>query len=385
MAAAANSSLSRPPFGTFRVHLPEDPISSEQRLNRQRAAGKFPATYATYDFLSFQEKDEAFFRRFADTGERRVDAPRRCDTPVVDPVSGFTSVGADAEDGNYKQIAPLVVKDHRPQSAIPYGRPIASPVSESKDQNAPWKEKKKELEQLTQSQFPGSKEAKDPLRKVPSTSELLKNKEWRDAVATRAFYTSETQKLYSGVDWSAMIPPSVSPPPTTMELQPDMVSFRFTTKRYEPRAELWQHMGSRPHSWDFVQSRNGHHAHGLMNFCSPSKKTGHIPGYSGHPSGYGERDHPKKPFTPISMVRSLKPRQADTSRRGNIPGYTGCVLFTAHHPSHSREPDPKASTTARVHRELKVPTQVQLSPFRHKGPMSKMVTLTCPYNPFNKI
>ena len=29
--------------------------------------------------------------------------------------------------------------------------------------------------------------------KVP-TSELLKNKEWRDAVATRAFYTSETQK-----------------------------------------------------------------------------------------------------------------------------------------------------------------------------------------------
>ena len=26
------------------------------------------------------------------------------------------------------------------------------------------------------------------------TSELLKNKEWRDAVATRAFYTSETQK-----------------------------------------------------------------------------------------------------------------------------------------------------------------------------------------------
>ena len=38
------------------------------------------------------------------------------------------------------------------------------------------------------------------------------------------------------------------------------------------------------------------------------------------------------------------------SRRGNIPGYAGCVLFTAHHPSHSKEPQPKASTTARIHR-----------------------------------
>lgn len=72
-------------------------------------------------------------------------------------------------------------------------------------------------------------------------------------------------------------------------------------------------------------------------------------------------------------------------RRGNIPGYTGCVLFTAHHPSHSKEVDPKACTTARVYRELKVPSKVHLSPFKHKGPMSKMVTLTRPYNPFNKI
>ena len=37
-------------------------------------------------------------------------------------------------------------------------------------------------------------------------------------------------------------------------------------------------------------------------------------------------------------------------RRGNIPGYSGCVLFSAHHPTHSREPDPKAATTARIHR-----------------------------------
>lgn len=204
-------------------------------------------------------------------------------------------------------------------------------------------------------------------------------------MATRSFYTSETQKLYSGVDWSSRIAPSVPPPITTVELQPDMVSYRFTSKRYSPKSELWQKIGSRPHSWDFVQSRNGHHVHGPIDFCSPSKKTGHIPGYSGHSPGFGHRDHPRKTFTPIAVVRTSQPRFTDTARRGNIPGYSGCVLFSAHHPTHSKEPDPKATTTARIHRTLKVPTKVQLSPFRHKGPMSKMVTLTRPYNPFNKV
>lgn len=141
MATAVNTSLPRPPFGTFRLHLSEDPIALEQRFRRQQASGKFPATFSTYDVASFQEKDEAFFRKFAEKGERRADAPRRSDTPVVDPTSGFTSVGADAEDGNYQQIDPLVNKDHRPQSAMPYGRPIVSPIPDLRSQNAPWEAK----------------------------------------------------------------------------------------------------------------------------------------------------------------------------------------------------------------------------------------------------
>lgn len=143
MATAVNASHPRPPFGTFRLHLSEDPIALEQRFRRQQASGKFPATSATYDIPSFQEKDEAFFRRYAEKGERRADAPRRSDTPVVDPTSGFTSVGADAEDGNYQQIEPLVNKDHRPQSATPYGRPIVSPIPDLRAQNAPWETKAK--------------------------------------------------------------------------------------------------------------------------------------------------------------------------------------------------------------------------------------------------
>lgn len=54
------------------------------------------------------------------------------------------------------------------------------------------------------------------------------------------FQTLSYLRLYSGVDWSAIIPQSASPPPTTVELQPDMVSFRFTSKRYAPKAEIWQ-------------------------------------------------------------------------------------------------------------------------------------------------
>jgi len=34
-----------------------------------------------------------------------------------------------------------VNKDHRPQSAIPYGRPIVSPIPDLRAQNAPWETK----------------------------------------------------------------------------------------------------------------------------------------------------------------------------------------------------------------------------------------------------
>lgn len=129
---------SRSPYGTFRLHVSEDPLAVEERARRQRVVGKIPLPTKNYDIPSFQESDEKNFKRYNDSGERRADAPRRQNTPVIDPISGFTSVGADAEDGNYKPIEPLVIKDHRPQSAVPYGRPITSPIPELRAQNAPW-------------------------------------------------------------------------------------------------------------------------------------------------------------------------------------------------------------------------------------------------------
>lgn len=60
---------------------------------------------------------------------------------------------------------------------------------------------------------------------------------WEDA---DVFLHFRVNRLYSGVDWSSRIPPTLPPPRTTVELQPDMVSYRFANKRYAPKAETWQ-------------------------------------------------------------------------------------------------------------------------------------------------
>lgn len=143
MACVTERFHSRSPYGTFRLHLPEDPLAVGQRTQRQKVTGRFPPTRGIHDIISFQDRDESNYRVYSDKGERRAEAPRRQDTPVVDPTSGFTSVGADAEDGNHKPIEPLVCKDHRPQSATPYGRPITSPTPELRTINAPWETKNK--------------------------------------------------------------------------------------------------------------------------------------------------------------------------------------------------------------------------------------------------
>lgn len=143
MATVSQIQRTNSPYATFRLHLPEDPLAVEERARRQKAVGKFPVDTVRYDVPSFQEKDETYFRKYSDKGDRRAEAPHRQNTPVVDPISGFTSVGADAEDGNYSPMEPLVNKDHRPQSAKPYGRPITSPIPELRAQNAPWETRNK--------------------------------------------------------------------------------------------------------------------------------------------------------------------------------------------------------------------------------------------------
>ncbi|CAB4033927.1 Hypothetical predicted protein, partial [Paramuricea clavata] len=102
---------------------------------------------------------------------------------------------------------------------------------------------------------------------------------FRDYLANKAFYTTSTQKLYQGVDWCNRLIRSPVPPKTSKELNADTVSYRYESKRYQPRNENWQQFGSRPFSWDYVQTRDGHHISGPVRFCSPHKKISYIPGY----------------------------------------------------------------------------------------------------------
>lgn len=208
----------------------------------------------------------------------------------------------------------------------------------------------------------------------------------RDILAQKAFYTTSTQKLYDGVDWPSRIIPSPPPPETTKEPCADMVSFRNESKRYEPRSALWQKFGGRPFSWDYVQLRDGHHIPGPIQFCSPSKKIVHIPGYMGHVTdGRDEMDNPSSFFPPQNKLRMLQPRYSDTARKANIPGYTGCVLYCDYQPACGNDPDHLRSTASKTYRTHDEVLCNNRCPFKKKSAMSGMVTLTHPFNPFNKV
>ncbi|KAK3735078.1 hypothetical protein QZH41_002087 [Actinostola sp. cb2023] len=112
------------------------------------------------------------------------------DTPVVDTINGFASVGADVEDGNYKAIEPLIHKNPGPQASNPYDRHPESPLPGITSQRQPWETNNKDMEQNYLDNYPNNKEFAP---KATMNVEATKNKEWRDAIALKSFYTSETQ------------------------------------------------------------------------------------------------------------------------------------------------------------------------------------------------
>ncbi|CAB4037344.1 Hypothetical predicted protein [Paramuricea clavata] len=89
----------------------------------------------------------------------------------------------------------------------------------------------------------------------------------------------------------------------------------------------------------------------FLSSCSPHKKISYIPGYMGNVSGGpGEIDDPKSSFNSWNKQRTLQPKYTDTARKGNIPGYTGCVLFYDHRPACIDDPGHLRSTTASAYR-----------------------------------
>jgi len=207
---------------------------------------------------------------------------------------------------------------------------------------------------------------------------VLNYQEARDKLAMKGFYTSTTQKLYQGVDWSASKSYRPDPPSTVLEPRPDMVTQRI--KRYEDSPEYWQTFSSRPFTWDFLQTRNGSYVNRPIAFTS--EKSGQIPNYAGHTAGEGEKDVNGESFIPLTNLRVSKPRYTMTSKRGYIPGYTGCVYWANAVPPLSAEKEPRRESTARAHKPFATPRSS--SAHKHQGPLSRMVTGTHPFNPYNK-
>nr|XP_003407161.1 spermatogenesis-associated protein 48 [Loxodonta africana] len=335
--------------------------------------------------------------------------PLRDDEPLGDPCSQFLSPGADADlkPGVGRTIPNLVdFSDVKPQQRVP--RPDSG-------FNTTIKRQKILLEELQQDKRWNSRAVPDisiraklggwtsPLKITPleplhercsinhtytfdeeatctDDGEPLfqPNKKYN---AKDSFYKSSTQKAYEDVPWDKMLPPKLDPEETTMEKASDLISQCFTLKRYEKLPAITQMVGG---LWDRFQTRSFLAPVKPINFVSPSSRSKYIPLYTGYveSTNADDVDNPFGDLTSLAKARSSKPLYTDTSRSGNIPGYTGKVHFTATHPANSNIPPTTPSPDSEVHRILRKDMAVDF--FHHQGPLSRMVTTVKPYNPFNR-
>ncbi|EHH17315.1 protein SPMIP7 [Macaca nemestrina] len=199
--------------------------------------------------------------------------------------------------------------------------------------------------------------------------------------AKDSFYKSSTQKAYEDVPWDKMLPPKLVPEETTLEKAADPISQCFTLKRYKGLPAITQMVGE---LWDRFQTRSFLAPVKPVNFVSSSSRSKYIPLYTGHvqSTNADDVDNPLGDIASLAKPRCSKPLYTNTSRAANIPGYTGKVHFTATHPANSNIPSTTPSPDSELHRVLQKEMAVDL--FRHQAPLSRLVTIVKPYNPFNK-
>ncbi|XP_036102059.1 spermatogenesis-associated protein 48 [Molossus molossus] len=334
--------------------------------------------------------------------------PLRDDVPLGDPCSGFLSAGGDADlkPGIGRTIPSLVdFSDVKPQHRVP--RPDTGYQTTLKRQKILLEELKQDrkwnsrarpdisirarLGGWTSSQKVTPSQPRHEGCSVNHTytfdeeaactddgePHLQSNKKYS---AKDSFYKSSTQKAYESVPWDEMLPPKPDPGETTLERAADLVSQRFTRKRYERTPALTQMVGG---LWDRFQTRRFLAPVKPINFVSPSSRSKYIPLYTGHvqSTNADDIDNPSGDIASLARPRSSAPPYTDTRRSANVPGYTGKVHFTATHPANSAVPAAVPSPDSEVQRILRKEMAVDL--FRRQAPLSRVVTTVKPCNPFN--
>ncbi|XP_041366282.1 spermatogenesis-associated protein 48-like [Gigantopelta aegis] len=397
----------------FRTYLTTDAsaggdVVTQIKEKRRRRHQNFPCLRGRADVDSFQEKvnENPSFKKWNDEGNYRAPAPYRSFDNIVDPVSGFVSVGGDMDrNTGHTMMRSFVLLSDTPQSAAPRDRhsnrtnepaaPMELRRATTTGGPSQWNSRKVPDASI-RAKLGGWTSDHDPRKPVsqplglrrsksmyagPQSSELSKSS--KDLLALKYMYSSSTQRGYEEVQWDNMLGPKVWPPVSTLEDKADPVSQRWNLKRYHPAAQEWQAMGR---GWDWFQTRHGYYGNRPVVFCNPLPRTPHIPGYSGcvGAENLEEMDNIQEEFTPFTVKRATVPRPTDTAHRPNIPCYTGCSLWQgAYNSNNSHHAAEAVPSTADVHRTH--PVSPNESSFKRGSRMSKMVTLVPPCNPFNSV
>ncbi|XP_067650089.1 protein SPMIP7-like [Haliotis asinina] len=396
----------------FRTYLSSDASlggNAVRQIEEKRRARqmKFPSLRGKRDYDSFQEstKENGAFKKWNDDGDFRAPAPYRSCDNILDPVSGFVSVGGDVDrNTGHTQIRSLVQLNDTPNSGTPKGKnsdrvsdPAAPPELRRSHTYAPgaptpWNSRKIS-DAWIRAQLGGWTSDYDPRKTPPEElrsksmfvakppSELSKG--GRDHLALRYMYGSSTQRGYEELPWDSMLAPKMWQPVSTMEHKPDMISQRWSLKKYDPAAQEWQATGR---GWDMFQTRKGYYKEEPYVFCSANPRADQIPSYGGcvGAKNLEEIDNAREPFQPFTVKRVTIPRPVETGHRPNIPGYTGCTLYQGtYSPAHSRQVASALPTTTDIHKSK--PVSPNKSEFKRNSHMSKMVTTVPPCNPFNSV
>ncbi|XP_002739481.1 uncharacterized protein LOC100366934 [Saccoglossus kowalevskii] len=176
-------------------------------------------------------------------------------------------------------------------------------------------------------------------------------------------WTTAAQLLMKDVTMEATkIPPSK----TTVECNADVIKYR--PMRYEPASESWQRVAP---VWDKIQLRHGTMGQEILS-RKPDKMTSHVTKIidvnhgiinlvkDGNLSSYYVRPCPRYAgFLPRSPVEATIEQNKVDLRTSSSQRLSYCAL-----PREAYMTEKK---------------------FAHKGPLSRTVTLTCPFNPFNKV
>ncbi|XP_051840298.1 spermatogenesis-associated protein 48 [Antechinus flavipes] len=378
-------------------------------------------------FSSFEEKDSRAFLKFhpypspgqpdyhlycpypPPPGKDFALFPHRKEMSLGDPCSGFISAGGDANllPGVGKSIPNLAnYIDVKPQQQIPLTEKglkkeikkrttLLEEINENTRWNSTktsdavmrarlggWTSSKKVIPDLTKIKggfgtarfsFVDSKPKHEEGR-VPIKSEEQRVKE--------SFYKTSTQKAFELVPLDRLYPPKLTPPLTTFERSADPISHCSLLKRYESEISTSQCVGN---LWDRFQTRSFISSKRPINFVSSSSRTQYVPLYTGYTESLNpdDIDNPDGDLKSLGKPRTSKILHTIMNQSENIPGYSGKVHFAATHPTNSNIPPTGPDTSSAIRRII---CENKDEPnFRHKGPLSKMVTLVEPYCSFNKM